>query len=269
MQVRKAGGNSGSHKKIVPACLHQAGSLYYKGIKMSKILLVDDDIELTDLLAEVLRLTGFEVEVANNGQEALDKLNESHQLVLLDIMMPVLNGIETLKKIRQTSNVPVMMLTARGEEIDRVLGLELGADDYLPKPFNDRELVARIKAILRRATPAEKENTQNSTALSSEENTLEFCDLVLHSGLQQASYKGQDLGLTGSEFALLHKLVLRPGQIVSREELSMNVLGKHLSPFDRSIDMHMSNLRKKLPERDNGLPWLKTLRGRGYLLVCE
>ena len=180
-----------------------------------------------------------------------------------------LDDIETLKKIRQTSNVPVMMLTARGEEIDRVLGLELGADDYLPKPFNDRELVARIKAILRRATPAEKENTQNSTALSSEENTLEFCGLVLHSGLQQASYKGQDLGLTGSEFALLHKLVLRPGQIVSREELSMNVLGKHLSPFDRSIDMHMSNLRKKLPERDNGLPWLKTLRGRGYLLVCE
>ena len=247
--------------------LHQAGSLYYKGIKMSKILLVDDDIELTDLLAEVLRLTGFEVEVANNGQEALDKLNSSHQLVLLDVMMPVLNGIETLKKIRQTSNVPVMMLTARGEEIDRVLGLELGADDYLPKPFNDRELVARIKAILRRVSPSE--SSQNSTALSSEENTLEFAGLVLHSGLQQASYKGQDLGLTGSEFALLHKLILRPGQIVSREELSMNVLGKHLSPFDRSIDMHMSNLRKKLPERDNGLPWLKTLRGRGYLLVCE
>ena len=234
---------------------------------MSKILLVDDDIELTDLLAEVLRLTGFEVEVANNGQEALDKLNSSHQLVLLDVMMPVLNGIETLKKIRQTSNIPVMMLTARGEEIDRVLGLELGADDYLPKPFNDRELVARIKAILRRVSPSE--SSQNSTALSSEENTLEFAGLVLHSGLQQASYKGQDLGLTGSEFALLHKLVLRPGQIVSREELSVNVLGKHLSPFDRSIDMHMSNLRKKLPERDDGLPWLKTLRGRGYLLVCE
>lgn len=234
---------------------------------MSKILLVDDDIELTDLLAEVLRLTGFEVEIANNGQDALDKLNSSHQLVLLDVMMPVLNGIETLKKIRQTSNVPVMMLTARGEEIDRVLGLELGADDYLPKPFNDRELVARIKAILRRVSPSE--SSQNSTTLSSEENTLEFAGLVLHSGLQQASYKGQDLGLTGSEFALLHKLILRPGQIVSREELSMNVLGKYLSPFDRSIDMHMSNLRKKLPERDNGLPWLKTLRGRGYLLVCE
>ena len=122
---------------------------------MSKILLVDDDIELTDLLAEVLRLDSFEVEIANNGQDALDELNSSHQLVLLDVMMPVLNGIETLKKIRQTSNVPVMMLTARGEEIDRVLGLELGADDYLPKPFNDRELVARIKAILRRVSPSE------------------------------------------------------------------------------------------------------------------
>ena len=233
---------------------------------MSKILLVDDDVELTDLLAKILQLTGFEVDVANNGEEALEKLNESHQLVLLDVMIPVLNGIETLKKIRQTSNIPVMMLTARGQEIDRVIGLELGADDYLPKPFNDRELVARIKAILRRTS--QSEDVQN-TPSSSEENTLEFEGLLLHSGLQQASYEGQDLGLTGSEFALLYKLVLRPGEIISREELSLNALGKNLSPFDRSIDMHMSNLRKKLPERKNGLPWLKTLRGHGYLLVCK
>lgn len=233
---------------------------------MSKILLVDDDVELTDLLAKILQLTGFEVDVANNGEEALEKLNESHQLVLLDVMIPVLNGIETLKKIRQTSNIPVMMLTARGQEIDRVIGLELGADDYLPKPFNDRELVARIKAILRRTS--QSEDVQN-TPSSSEENTLEFEGLLLHSGLQQASYEGQDLGLTGSEFALLYKLVLRPGEIISREELTLNVLGKNLSPFDRSIDMHMSNLRKKLPERKNGLPWLKTLRGHGYLLVCK
>ncbi|MDU6258355.1 MAG: response regulator [Haemophilus parainfluenzae] len=231
---------------------------------MSKILLVDDDVELTDLLAKILQLTGFEVDIANNGEEALEKLNESHQLVLLDVMIPVLNGIETLKKIRQISNIPVMMLTARGQEIDRVIGLELGADDYLPKPFNDRELVARIKAILRRTS--QSEDVQN-TPSSSEENTLEFEGLLLHSGLQQASYEGQDLGLTGSEFALLYKLVLRPGEIISREELTLNVLGKNLSPFDRSIDMHMSNLRKKLPERKNGLPWLKTLRGHGYLLV--
>lgn len=233
---------------------------------MSKILLVDDDVELTDLLAKILQLTGFEVDVANNGEEALEKLNESHQLVLLDVMIPVLNGIETLKKIRQISNIPVMMLTARGQEIDRVIGLELGADDYLPKPFNDRELVARIKAILRRTS--QSEDVQN-TPSSSEENTLEFEGLLLHSGLQQASYEGQNLGLTGSEFALLYKLVLRPGEIISREELTLNVLGKNLSPFDCSIDMHMSNLRKKLPERKNGLPWLKTLRGHGYLLVCK
>ncbi len=233
---------------------------------MSKILLVDDDVELTDLLAKILQLTGFEVDIANNGEEALEKLNESHQLVLLDVMIPVLNGIDTLKKIRQISNIPVMMLTARGKEIDRVIGLELGADDYLSKPFNDRELVARIKAILRRTS--QSKNVQN-TPSSSEENTLKFEGLLLHSGLQQASYEGQDLGLTGSEFALLYKLVLRPGEIISREELSLNVLGKNLSPFDRSIDMHMSNLRKKLPERKNGLPWLKTLRGHGYLLVCK
>ena len=218
------------------------------------------------MLAKILQLTGFEVDIANNGEEALEKLNESHQLVLLDVMIPVLNGIETLKKIRQISNIPVMMLTARGQEIDRVIGLELGADDYLPKPFNDRELVARIKAILRRTS--QSEDVQN-TPSSSEENTLEFEGLLLHSGLQQASYEGQDLGLTGSEFALLYKLVLRPGEIISREELTLNVLGKNLSPFDRSIDMHMSNLRKKLPERKNGLPWLKTLRGHGYLLVCK
>lgn len=119
---------------------------------MSKLLLVDDDIELTELLSTLLELEGFDVETANNGLEALQKLNESYKLVLLDVMMPKLNGIETLKEIRKVSNVPVMMLTARGEDIDRVLGLELGADDYLPKPFNDRELIARIKAILRRST---------------------------------------------------------------------------------------------------------------------
>ncbi|MDU7968959.1 MAG: winged helix-turn-helix domain-containing protein, partial [Haemophilus parainfluenzae] len=168
----------------------------------------------------------------------------------------------------QISNIPVMMLTARGEEIDRVLGLELGADDYLPKPFNDRELVARIKAILRRVGSSELDS-QSDQISSKEDKTIEFDELILHPGIQQASYQGIDLSLTGSEFALLYKLALNPGQIISREELSVNVLGKNLSPFDRSIDMHMSNLRKKLPERDNGLPWLKTLRGRGYLLVCK
>ena len=235
---------------------------------MKKILVVDDEKPISDIVKFSLTKEGFEVVTAFDGEEGLVAFNEKNpDLVILDLMLPKIDGLEVCREIRKTSNVPIIMVTAKDSEIDKVLGLELGADDYLPKPFNDRELVARIKAILRRVSPSE--SSQKSTALSSEENTLEFAGLVLHLGLQQASYKGQDHGLTGSEFALLHKLILRPGQIVSREELSMNVLGKHLSPFDRSIDMHMSNLRKKLPERDNGLPWLKTLRGRGYLLVCE
>ncbi|HHV6511211.1 TPA: response regulator, partial [Haemophilus influenzae] len=140
---------------------------------MSKLLLVDDDIELTELLSTLLEFEGFDVETANNGLEALQKLNESYKLVLLDVMMPKLNGIETLKEIRKVSNVPVMMLTARGEDIDRVLGLELGADDYLPKPFNDRELIARIKAILRRsASPSN--NISNVEILSFDGITLHF-----------------------------------------------------------------------------------------------
>lgn len=239
---------------------------------MAKLLLVDDDIELTELLSEVLALEGFEVDTASNGQEALDRLNNSHQLVLLDVMMPVLNGIETLKKLRQISNVPVMMLTARGEDIDRVLGLELGADDYLPKPFNDRELVARIKAILRRAapintiSPATNEN-QEESAEENEAVSLVFHDLWLHPKQHQAIYHGQDLNLTGTEFALFYHLMKSNGNLVTRDELSVDVLGKQLSPFDRSIDMHMSNLRRKLPPREGKKAWFKTLRGRGYILI--
>ncbi|QPB43537.1 response regulator [Rodentibacter haemolyticus] len=234
---------------------------------MSKILLVDDDTELTDLLAEVLSLEGFIVDVANNGQEALDKLEQNYALILLDVMMPVLNGIETLKHIRQQSNVPVMMLSARGEEIDRVLGLELGADDYLPKPFNDRELVARIKAILRRSVDSNGTSNRPLSSQRDKNGWVDFHGLKLHLENHLAFYKTQDLHLTESEFALLRELVRSAGELVTREELSLSALGKALSPFDRSVDMHMSNLRKKLPQKENGLPWFKTLRGRGYLLV--
>ncbi|MDY0573735.1 response regulator [Pasteurella multocida] len=232
---------------------------------MPKILLVDDDVELIELLAELLTLEGFEIDMANNGLQALQKLDLSYDLVLLDIMMPVLNGVETLKKIRQEFSVPVIMLTARGDDIDRILGLELGADDYIPKPFNDRELVARIKAILRRTQPAATLNTE----VKENRSEFVFCDITLYPGRQQAFHHDKDLELTGTEFALLQKLVLNPGQILSREPLSIEILGKQLTPFDRAIDMHMSNLRKKLPPRTDGSPWFKTLRGRGYLLVSE
>lgn len=238
---------------------------------MPKILLVDDDVDLTELLAELLSLEGFETNVVHNGQEALDELElQSYDLMLLDVMMPVLSGIETLKQVRQKYALPVLMLSARDDEIDRVLGLELGADDYLPKPFNDRELVARIKAILRRTGNA-KEPLIETLHDNPEDNHkfLHFGGVELHPGRQQAIFEGKDLDLTGTEFALLQILMRNPGQILSRELLSLEILGKRLTPYDRAIDMHISNLRKKLPERNDNLPWFKTLRGRGYLLVTE
>lgn len=241
---------------------------------MSKILLVDDDVELTNLLAELLSLEGFDIHVVHNGQEALTELElQTYDIILLDIMMPVLNGIETLKQLRQKLTTPVLMLSARDDDIDRVLGLELGADDYLPKPFNDRELVARIKAILRRTAGNSPLATDVITPSSqtAEENSkqLSFGGVELHPGRQQGIFEGKDLELTGTEFALLQMLMRNPGQILSRELLSLEILGKRLTPYDRAIDMHISNLRKKLPERNDNLPWFKTLRGRGYLLVTE
>lgn len=238
---------------------------------MPKILLVDDDVEFTSLLAEVLAMESFEVEVVHNGEDALHTLDLSYDLILLDIMMPKLGGIETLKQIRQKYNTPVLMLTARGDDVDRILGLELGADDYLSKPFNDRELVARIKAILRRATKLPTPPNVSHIELNNgdDQKTLYFDDIVLYPGRQQVMYQGKDLELTGTEFALLSMLIRNPGHILSRELLSIEILGKRLTPFDRAIDMHMSNLRKKLPPRKDNLPWFKTLRGRGYLLVTQ
>ncbi|MEG9531304.1 response regulator [Mannheimia indoligenes] len=241
---------------------------------MSKILLIDDDLEFTDLLTELLSLEGFQITVAHNGQEGLNKLEvNSYDLVLLDVMMPVLNGIETLKRLRQKYSLPVLMLSARDDQIDRILGLELGADDYLPKPFNDRELIARIKAILRRTSNISKSSEVNVALNKNTEEIsskgLNFAGIELHFGSQQALYRGKNLDLTGTEFALLQMLMSQPGKILSRELLSLEILGKQLTPYDRAIDMHMSNLRKKLPQREDGLPWFKTLRGKGYLMVTK
>ncbi|MGL4958057.1 envelope stress response regulator transcription factor CpxR [Plesiomonas sp.] len=227
---------------------------------MTKLLLVDDDHELTDLLSELLEMEGFSVLVAHDGDQALSVLDESIDLILLDIMMPKRNGLETLKALRLNFTTPVLMLTARGSELDRVLGLELGADDYLPKPFNDRELVARIRAILRRTVRVSGNEDKG-------QECLQFDQITLYPGRQEVRYQDAALDLTGTEFTLLQLLIQHPGEIISRETLSLDILGKRLSPFDRSIDMHMSNLRKKLPERSDGQPWFKTLRGRGYLLV--
>ncbi len=227
---------------------------------MPNILLIDDDTELTALLKEVLTFEGFDVSEANDGETGLTCIDDSVDLVLLDVMMPKLNGMETLKRLREFSQVPVLMLTAKGEEIDRVIGLELGADDYLPKPFSDRELLARIRAILRRTHA-------NGTPKTSD--TIEYQGLKLYPGKQEAYCHDQLLDLTTTEFALLTHFVQNPGETLTKEALSLDVLGKRLAAFDRAIDMHVSNLRKKLPDRPDGKPRIKTLRGRGYMMILE
>ena len=230
---------------------------------MPRILLIDDDTELTSLLKEVLSFEGFDVSEANNGEEGLNQLTADIDLILLDVMMPKLNGMETLKRLRENWQTPVLMLTAKGEEIDRVIGLELGADDYLPKPFSDRELLARIRAILRR-TQTTPSNKANKTS-----DCIEYQDIQVYPGKQEAFCQGTQLDLTTTEFALLSHFVQNPGETLTKEALSLDVLGKRLAAFDRAIDMHVSNLRKKLPERADGKSRIKTLRGRGYLLVEE
>ncbi|KII79291.1 response regulator [Vibrio renipiscarius] len=227
---------------------------------MAHILLIDDDTELTALLKEVLSFEGFTVSEANDGKAGLAALTPEIDLILLDVMMPVLNGTETLKRIRENWETPVLMLTAKGEEIDRVIGLELGADDYLPKPFSDRELLARIRAILRRT---------QSAITTKPSDRLIYQDIEVIPGKQEAYCQAQLLDLTTTEFALLSHFIVHPGETITKEVLSLDVLGKRLSAFDRAIDMHVSNLRKKLPERNDGKPRIKTLRGRGYLLVEE
>ena len=229
---------------------------------MARIIVVDDSEDICRLLKRALEKDGHSVTALPDTQELDEKLCKAADLILLDVMMPKKNGIDTLKELRQTHQTPVIMLTARGSELDRVLGLELGADDYLPKPFNDRELVARIRAILRRSHWSEQQQTTEAGS-----PTLEVDALSLNPGRQEANFDGQTLELTGTEFTLLYLLAQHLGQVVSREHLSQEVLGKRLTPFDRAIDMHISNLRRKLPERKDGHPWFKTLRGRGYLMV--
>ncbi|KLV07538.1 transcriptional regulator [Photobacterium aquae] len=226
---------------------------------MAKILLVDDDTELTSLLTDILEMEGFDVIEANNGEQGLERLDDTIDLVLLDVMMPVMNGTEMLRRLREAHATPVLMLTAKGEEIDRVLGLELGADDYLPKPFSDRELLARMRAILRR--------TQQASQPKSGPDCLRYQAIEIFPGRQEVLCNGTQVDMTGTELALLSYFIQHPGKIISKQDLSLEVLGKRLAPFDRAIDMHVSNLRKKLPVRDDGKAWIKTLRGKGYLLV--
>jgi len=223
-----------------------------------RILVIDDDIELCELVIEYLTAEGFKVDQVHEGLEGVDKtLSGDYALVILDVMLPRINGFEVLRRIRAKARVPVLMLTARGDDVDRIVGLELGADDYLPKPFNPRELVARIHAILRRARP--------SSASESRPEKLTLEDVSLETGSRTAFVQDRRLDLTGVEFDLLFAFVKEPGIVLKREDLVRRILGRELSPFDRSIDMHVSNLRKKLGQKSDGGERIKSIRGVGYL----
>lgn len=220
------------------------------------ILLVDDDRELCGMLIEYLCREGFSVTAVHDGARGVDAVrSQSPALVVMDITMPVLDGFDALRAIRAFSSVPVLMLTARGEELDRIVGLEIGADDYLPKPFNPRELLARVRAILRRG-----QSVSGSA-------TLTVGDLRLDSGARSLYQDSMPIEITATEYSVLEMLMREPGRLVTKDELSQQALGRALLPFDRSLDTHISNLRRKLGPAPGGGPRIKTLRGRGYLLV--
>jgi two-component system response regulator CpxR len=225
------------------------------------ILIIDDDAELCALLRDYLAQEGFSVEAVHEGESGLVRaLSQEHALVILDVMLPGRSGFDVLRRLRETSRIPVLMLTARGDDVDRIVGLEMGADDYLPKPFNPRELVARIRAVQRRS------GAPSPGTGSAGLETLRAGDLELRPLARTVRCAGEDVTLTGAEFALLAVLLETPGRVVSRETLSDRVLGRPWSPLDRSIDVHVSNLRRKLGTRDDGGDRIRTVRGSGY--VC-
>lgn len=227
---------------------------------MEKVLLVDDDVELTSLLKEYLVEEGFSVQTAQDGRTAIG-LASSHDIdiIVLDIMMPHMNGIELLQRIRRTSAIPVLMLTAKGDDADRIAGLNLGADDYVPKPCSPGELAARLRAILRRSS--------RTTGTASE--VLHAGDLVVYPASRIAEWRGKPLELTGTEFSLLEVLARNSGQLVSKQEISKRAFGRPLKPFDRRIDVHISSVRQKLGMRDDGQSWIQSVRGQGYQLLQD
>ncbi|CAM4494671.1 MAG: Transcriptional regulatory protein CpxR [Legionella sp.] len=219
------------------------------------ILVIDDDTELTDLLAQYLEPEGYHAICAHDGESGVKKaLNQPFDAIILDVMLPKLNGFEVLKLIREHLETPVLMLTARGDDIDRIVGLEIGADDYLPKPCNPRELVARLRAILRR--------TQK---IPTSKPIIEHHNIVVDCSKRHVTMAGHYLELTNAEFNILEMLIKSPGQAFSKEELTEYALGRKYTAYDRSIDVHISNLRNKLGDNPEGEPIVKTVRGFGYL----
>jgi len=227
-----------------------------------KILLIDDDKDLTELLAIYLSHNGFEVEAAHTGVAALHLLDKGkrYNLLVLDIQMPGMTGLELLPRLRAKVATPVIMLTGRGEEVDRILGLEMGADDYLSKPCNPRELLARINAVLRRTQKVTRQSIQQQISVHG---------LDLDMGSRSVTFNGEVLELTSTEFEVLGQLMQNAGSVVSKEDLTRNVLQRELTPYDRSIDVHVSRVRQQLRSCLPDMELIKTVRGVGYQMINE
>jgi DNA-binding response OmpR family regulator len=221
----------------------------------TSVLIIDDDQELCALLSDFLVLEGFQPSAIHDGAEAVSHLRSSqYDAIILDVMLPGMQGLEVLRKLREFSHTPILMLTARGEDTDRIVGLEMGADDYLPKPCNPRELAARLRAILRRSEAA----PDNSVG-----DDIQAGLTQLNTSNRSASFNGKDLNLTSAEFNVLHVLLSLAGQVVDKESISQQALGRPLSAYDRSVDVHISKIRKKFAAQ-GGDNLIISVRGAGY-----
>jgi len=229
---------------------------------MISVLLVDDDAELTSMLGQYLQREGFDAHAVHDGEAGVaEALSGRYAIAVFDVMMPKLSGMEALRRIRATSRLPVLMLTARGDNIDRIVGLDMGADDYVPKPCTPGELVARIRAILRRTEGREPADAPSS------QRVLQAGELMLWPGSRRAMWRGVPLELTGTEFSLLEVLARHAGQLVSKQDISLQAFGRPLARFDRRIDVHISSIRQKLGLRPDGQSWIQSVRGLGYQLL--
>jgi two-component system response regulator CpxR len=227
---------------------------------LGRLLLIDDDVELCGLIRTYLKSDGFDVQAMQDPEAAIRRNSAEHfDLVLLDVGLPRIGGFDVLRRIRSESTIPIMMLTARGQEVDRIVGFELGADDYLPKPFNPRELSARIQAILRRSRPPTDGAASNQIVVG---------DINLNVGARTVRRGGRAVELTAVEFTLLELLLRGAGRVVPRDDLFMQVLGRREMPDDRSMDTHISNLRKKLGHKTGDIERIKTIRGIGYVYAA-
>ena len=246
--------NAVSERREIKKLVHNADAL------SDRILVIDDDVELCKLVGEYLESEGFEIDSEGSGDHGADRAIESdYSLIILDVMLPGINGFEALRRIRAKSEVPVLMLTARGDDVDRIVGLEIGADDYLPKPFNPRELVARIHAILRRS------RARSGAVDLPVAELVTIGDVELDTGSRTVKRDGLPVRLTAMEFDVLEVLLRNAGRVVARENLVEQVLGREYSPYDRSIDVHVSNLRKKLGHKAGDMERIKSVRQVGYL----